>query len=235
MREIIANTCTINAIGTMLQHLDRPGADSVAFVALGANLPAETRLKCLCMKSCLRDLADERIAIRAVSRFYRTPCLPPGAGPDFVNAVAKVATVLDARALLERLHDIEERHGRVRTGRWSPRTIDLDLLALGSEIAPDERTFAHWRDMAPHRRRSEAPNRPILPHPRLQDRAFVLVPWAEIAPDWHHPVSGESVRDMLAALDSRETGGIIPLSPENQAESGLSVLRDRRNGRPCKT
>jgi len=206
----------------MPQPLDRRRADSVAFVALGANRPAETRLKCLCMNACLRDLADERIAIRTVSRFYRTPCFPPGTGPDFVNAVAEVATALPAAALLERLHEIEVRHGRVRTERWGPRTIDLDLLACGDEIAPDERTFARWRDMVPGRRHTEVPDRLILPHPRLQDRAFVLVPWAEIAPDWRHPVSGESVRDMLAALDPREAGEIVPLWTENSGRIGVA-------------
>ncbi len=188
-----------------------------AFIALGANEPADTRLKYLNIRTGLQTLETGQVVIRAISRFYRTPCFPPGAGPDFVNAVAKAETSLSAGQFLDHLHSVERALGRVRAERWGRRTLDLDLLSHDDGIAPDEETFALWRDLPPERQRLCAPDRLILPHPRLQDRAFVLVPWADIAPDWRHPVSGHSVREMLAALAPEDRAGVIPLCP---AESG---------------
>ncbi len=191
--------------------------ETIAFIALGANQPADIHLIYLRLKTCLQDFTTPGATIRRISRFYRTPCFPPGAGPDFVNAVAEIGTALPAGALLDHLHAIERRHGRVRTRRWGPRSLDIDLLACGEEIAPNLPTHAEWRDLPPEEQRLRTPAEMILPHPRLQDRGFVLAPWADIAPDWRHPVLARSVSEMLSAIDRREIERIIPLS---QAEMG---------------
>ncbi len=122
-----------------------------------------------------------------------------------------VSTALEPEPLLRVLHRIEANHGRERLVRWGARTLDIDLLAMGDRILPDQATLRHWIDLAPARQRVEAPDRLILPHPRLQDRAFVLIPLAEIAPDWRHPLTGRSVAGMAAALREVERDAICPL------------------------
>jgi 2-amino-4-hydroxy-6-hydroxymethyldihydropteridine diphosphokinase len=156
-------------------------------------------------------LAAPDIEIAAVSRFFRTPCFPPGAGPDFVNAAAVILTHLAPDVLLERLHAVEAELGRERNNRWEARVVDLDLLAMGDRVLPDTATLDHWITLPMARQTREAPDRLILPHPRLQDRGFVLVPLADVAPDWHHPTLGRSVTEMLEALPEGEIDGIVPL------------------------
>ena len=109
------------------------------------------------------------------------------------------------------LAKIEERFGRTRENRWAPRVMDLDLLAFGDAVLPDPETEAYWRGLTADRARVETPHQLIVPHPRLAERAFVLVPLMDIAPDWVHPVLGRSVRQMCAALPAAERDQIIPI------------------------
>lgn len=151
------------------------------------------------------------ITVSSVSRFYRTPAFPPGAGPDFANACAVVENDVAADSLLQVLHGIEAAMGRVRDRRWGQRVIDIDLLAAGACILPDRDTLAQWMDLPAEAQVRLAPDRLILPHPRLHQRGFVLVPMADVAPDWVHPRLGLSVRQMLAALDPAEIASIRPI------------------------
>ncbi len=149
--------------------------------------------------------------IRAQSRFFQTPCFPAGAGPDFVNAALWLEWDGDAQELLRLMHGIESDIGRVRSERWAARPVDLDLLAFDDLVRPDAETFARWRDMPLGDQMRHAPPEMILPHPRMQDRAFVLVPLADVAPDWRHPVSGETVTEMLEALDAHDVAEVVAL------------------------
>jgi 2-amino-4-hydroxy-6-hydroxymethyldihydropteridine diphosphokinase len=151
-------------------------------IALGSNLPGRSGAP---MQNCLAALAAlEKSGVRVVrrSRFYRSPAWPDPSQPSFVNAVAALETKLAPEALLAQLHEVERALGRVRTpgAQNAPRIIDLDLLDYDGRV----------NDTSP----------PVLPHPRLQDRAFVLRPLADIAPDWRHPKSGRSIKDLLADL-----------------------------------
>jgi 2-amino-4-hydroxy-6-hydroxymethyldihydropteridine diphosphokinase len=150
-----------------------------AFVALGGNVGDVAAT----FASALRELASvPGLSLIAVSGRYRTPPWGPVAQPPYVNAVAELAASLAPLDLLDHLLACERRHGRNRAQeqRWGPRTLDLDLLALGDTVMDHPRLQ--------------------LPHPRLADRAFVLVPWADLAPDW--PVAGHGrVADLLARVD----------------------------------
>lgn len=184
-----------------------------ALVALGANLPFSGEPPAETLRQALKALSEEGLAVLAVSRFYATPCFPAGAGPDYVNAAAVLAVgeESDATSLLARMHAVEERFGRVREKRWGMRTLDLDLLALGDSVVPDARTQDSWRALPQEAQVRAVPDQLILPHPRLQDRAFVLVPLADVAPDWVHPRTGKTVAEMLAALPEADRAAVKPL------------------------
>ena len=149
-----------------------------AWVGLGSNLddPAAQLLRAF----------DELAALDGVhglrrSRLYRTPPWGRLDQPDFVNAVAELDTTLAPHALLERLQALEARFGRARREHWGPRVLDLDLLLHGDAEVHEDGL--------------------LLPHPRLHERAFVLVPLAELAPGLHVPGRG-SVSALLAGVDA---------------------------------
>ncbi len=177
-------------------------------VALGSNALSDLALSLGLVKDSILQLEREGLRINAISRFYRTPCFPAGAGPDFVNAAIEVQSALSDRALLDLFHEVEAAFGRERPSRWAPRTLDIDLIASGDHIAPDRATLAHWMDLPLEVQKRVAPDEMILPHPRLQDRGFVLIPLMDIAPDWRHPVLGKTIRQMCEALPAAEKAEI---------------------------
>ncbi len=180
-------------------------------VALGGNLPGPAGDAAATVRVALGLLDRPDHRVMRVSRLFATPAHPPGSGPDYVNAAAVIRSALEPAALLARLHGIERRLGRRRHLRWGARVIDLDLLACGDRVLPDASTVRRWMELPAARQVRDCPDRLILPHPRLQDRAFVLVPLAEVAPDWRHPLTGLSVSAMLAALPAAQRAAIRPL------------------------
>ncbi len=148
----------------------------IAFIALGANLGDPVRQ----IDTAMADLARlDTTQLLDCSGLYASKADGYADQPDFVNAVVKLGTDLTPRNLLSSLLDIEQRHGRVRTFRNSPRTLDLDILLY------DDLRLA---ECGLH-----------LPHPRMHERAFVLVPLAELAPDAELPGHGRVV-DALAGV-----------------------------------
>lgn len=189
------------------------GKISPILIAFGANLPFEGAPPAETLRRAVESLSEEGVSVRAVSRFFATPCVPAGAGPEYVNAAAVLdcGQAVDPASLLTRLHAVEARFGRERLRRWGMRTLDIDLLAFGDSVLPDRETQGFWRNLPPETQAGQAPDQLILPHPRLQDRAFVLVPLADIAPDWVHPTSNLTVRQMLAALPKADRDAVKPL------------------------
>jgi len=135
-----------------------------AFVGLGANLDNPLRQ----VTQALAELdAIEHTHVLGASSLYRTAPVGYADQPDFINAVARLRTGLSPRELLDALHAIENRHARRRSVRNAPRTLDLDLLLYGMLVLREEGL--------------------IVPHPRMHERAFVLLPLAELAPDVRVP------------------------------------------------
>ena len=128
-------------------------------------------------------MALERAGLRIVgrSRWYESAPVPMSDQPWYVNGVVEIDTDLDPASLLALLHEIEAAFGRTRSVRNEARPLDLDLLAYGDRVL------------------TEAP-RPLIPHPRLHERAFVLLPLAELAPDWRHPALGEGIQALIGRL-----------------------------------
>lgn len=149
----------------------------IAAIALGSNLGDSPRI----LTAAIAHLdATPGISVQQTSRWYQTaPIGPPQ--PDYLNGCALVQVQLTPYQLLARLLEIENQLGRIRRERWGPRTLDLDLLFYDNAIVA-------------------TPSLEV-PHPRMRERAFVLVPLAEIAPDWVDPVSGEAIGQLLQRID----------------------------------
>ena len=152
------------------------------FVGIGANLPSSYGSPRQTCEAAVRALIDAGIDVFARSRWFESAPVPVSDQPWYVNGVAALKTDESPEALLQRLHTIEARFGRVRRERNEARVLDLDLLAYHDVVRP-------------------GPEAPILPHPRLRDRAFVLLPLVELDPQWRHPATGERISDLIARLD----------------------------------
>lgn len=170
-----------------------------------AGLPSQTLI------SAIKSLAEKGVSIRRISRFFHTPCFPVGAGPDYVNAAVVVRPNCDPNSFLKLLHKVEAEFARERVERWGQRTLDLDLLSYGQTVLPDAETHQDWRNLPLELQATRTPDQMIIPHPRLQDRAFVLVPVCDVAANWVHPVLRQSAAELLAKLNLEDVASVRPL------------------------
>ena len=148
-----------------------------AAIALGSNLGDS----CQILKSALETLDRfPSITVEAVSETYQTIAVGPPQ-PDYLNACAVVSTSLEPQVLLDTMLEVEAQFGRVRWERWGARLLDLDLL-LFDDLVIEQSGLQ-------------------IPHPRLAERAFVLIPLADVAADWVEPISGKVIAFLVQQVD----------------------------------
>jgi len=152
------------------------------YIAFGANLsnPKSNFLR------AIDSLLSYNVSVLKISGLWQSPAWPPGSNqPDYINACAQVCYSATAQELLQILHAVEAQFGRVRGVKNAARTLDLDLLDFKGEIIKQ--------------------NGITVPHPRLYNRSFVLLPLSEIAPDWTDPHQGLTVWDWIKRLPLQDT------------------------------
>tara|TARA_B100001939_G_scaffold347975_1_gene371735 strand:- start:3893 stop:4444 length:552 start_codon:yes stop_codon:yes gene_type:complete len=182
----------------------------VILIGLGSNLVSEVygSPKNI-LEEALRCLGKRGVRVINVSPFYETEPVPRSDQPWFVNAVAQLHTELSCDALLAVLHDIEREMGRVRKIRWEARIIDLDLLAYHDLVMP---SLAIWTNTAAETGPSVMMTGQIfVPHPRLHQRRFVLLPLQDVAADWRHPVFRQTAEELLANSPGEQEGVVRKL------------------------
>jgi 2-amino-4-hydroxy-6-hydroxymethyldihydropteridine diphosphokinase len=146
------------------------------FLGLGSNLGDRLAF----LRAAIAGMEAGGCVLLQASGAYETPPWGLLEQPAFLNAVVQIQTELGANDLLRLALQVERSLGRVRSQHWGPRQIDIDLLCCGGEVVVSQALQ--------------------VPHPYLQDRGFVLVPWAELAPDFRVPCLGRSVGELLAYL-----------------------------------
>lgn len=178
-------------------------------IAIGSNLtgpwgsPAETAAK------AVGQLDSHAVTVTRTSRYYRTAAVGPGNQDSYVNLLVCVQTHLPPPALLRVLHGVEHAAGRTRGARWRARALDLDLVAYHQVILG----WGRSRDLSEMADARSRLGQIVVPHPRLHLRPFVVRPLLDLAPMWHHPVTGESAANLWQKLQRRSEGRILTVIP----------------------
>lgn len=176
-------------------HLPVGLPSPLAAVALGSNLEINSGSNKLTCQQILRAALEQLgqtpgIQVMAQSHLYETaPIGPPQ--PNFINGCALLQVNVTPHSLLQTLLTIEQQFGRIRTQYWGPRTLDLDLIFYDQQVC-------HSPSLT-------------LPHPRLAERAFVLLPLAEIAPNWRDPVTGKTITELAKAVNWSGIDCLLPI------------------------
>lgn len=170
-------------------------------LALGANLSGPAGPPLAQCQAAIVALDGRGIKVRQRSRWYDTPPDPPSGQPHYVNGVIRVETAFSPEKLLAEMLEIEVVLGRVRSVPNAARTLDLDLIDYDGRV-------------------QAGPTPPILPHPRLEGRAFVLLPLRDISPTWRHPVTGVGIGELITALKPGHGARPLPDLGEGQKAPG---------------
>lgn len=162
-----------------------PDEANTVLIAIGANLPYAGQAA---LQTCHRVVAALRqvpgLTVEAVSHWYESAPVPPSGQPPYINGLVRGVASIEPEALLKALQTIETQFGRERSIPNAARTLDLDLISFGAlcQTGPSL----------------------TLPHPRAQERAFVLLPVRDVAPQWVHPLTGQGLEQMVNAVQGQE-------------------------------
>ncbi len=153
------------------------------------------------LRQALCELDRANVTVRGCSCIYRSRAYGVDGQPDYLNAVVEVSSFAPPEALLGKLHKIEKKAARARGERWGARTLDLDLLdwkgrIVGSGVENGRRGQLGFKKLS-------------LPHPGIVKRPFVMMPLAELLPNWHHPLTGEIASQIAKRVNRGTAGGIL--------------------------
>jgi len=187
-------------------------------IALGGNMPVHNLSPVQTLRWAIGEMAKYQIYVISISSFYRTKPIGQAGQPEYVNAVVRVRAAMKAANILKNLKRIEEAAGRelkhVPLGaRWGARPLDLDLVDYKKTVTENfhicsddsKVTMVGKSVKGAQARRCEL----ILPHPRAHQRPFVIRPIIDVAPLWHHPVTGLSVLALWARIKNKTDGGVL--------------------------
>jgi 2-amino-4-hydroxy-6-hydroxymethyldihydropteridine diphosphokinase len=164
-----------------------PTARPLIIIGLGANLPSPAYgAPKATLMAVLERFEAVGLHVTARSRWYESEPVPKSDQPNFINGVVRVETNMTPAALMGVLQRIEKEFGRTKGARNAARCIDLDIIAYGDKVTRGETL-------------------PLLPHPRMHERAFVLMPLQEVAPRWYHPFLGRTVDQLIDKLPRGQT------------------------------
>jgi len=166
-------------------------------IALGSNLEKQNLSKLEIINTALGYFSHVNIILIKLSSFWESRSYPDRSQPNFINAVTEVHSELNPYQILHELKIIEKKMGRKNKTRWGNRVLDLDIIGSGSTILPNNSEFNKWLKMPLQKQIKIQPNELILPHPRIQDRLFVLKPLDEVDPLWTHPVLNKTPLELI--------------------------------------
>ena len=170
-------------------------------IALGSNLEKKNQTRSEIIKEAVGYLTLFNIILIKISSLWESNSFADKGQPKFVNAVIEVYSELTPSQILYSLKNIEKKFGRKVGQRWGNRVLDLDILGKGSTILPNLKVFNNWMRMPFEMQIRKQPIELILPHPRIQDRLFVLQPLKEVNPNWVHPVLNQTAKDLILSKD----------------------------------
>ncbi|MFL2792847.1 MAG: 2-amino-4-hydroxy-6-hydroxymethyldihydropteridine diphosphokinase [Paracoccaceae bacterium] len=178
-------------------------------IVLGSNLSSEFGSSTEILKKCVGELKSfQAIQSLLESKWYISSSFVDKSEPRYVNVGIRFCTNLKPKELLNFTSDLEIKYGRKRQRRWEPRTCDIDILLCDQFILPSKLYFEKWLKLDFFEQKELSPDELILPHPRLQERAFFLKPLNDLQPDWTHPFLEMKAKEMLDSLPSNELQNI---------------------------
>ncbi len=167
---------------------------SQLLIGLGGNLPSKFGKPDVTIAKGIERLKQCGLEDLVQSHVYETWAMPISEQPNFINVTISATTHLSAVEVLNKFQQIETELGREVGERWSARTLDIDLIAYGNSILPNKEI---WRGVVNDPDPAAYLEEPVVPHPRMHKRAFVLAPLMDIAPNWLHPVLGKTVAELI--------------------------------------
>ena len=172
---------------------------------LGANMPSKFGDILTTLQMCVEYIKNEEpIDLISQSKWYQSESFPDKSKPTFINVGIKIISKLEPYQILKIIDEIEKGFGRIRKRRWDARVCDIDIIYCNKKIIPTRNILKKWMSMKIEEQLITTPRTLILPHPRIQDRLFFLVPLNELSPNWRHPILGKTAKEILDSIPQNE-------------------------------